>query len=76
MNVVAPEPVQTEAFSNNYHQGSVEEQRLIAALPLRRIGLPEEVAYAIAFFLDERASFITGQTFFVDAGGGSIGVVQ
>ena len=75
VNVVAPGPVQTEAFSNNYPKGSVEEQRLIAALPLRRIGLPEEVAYAIAFFLDERASFITGQTLFVD-GGGSVGVAS
>lgn len=75
VNVVAPGPVQTEAFSNNYPKGSVEEQRLIAALPLKRIGLPEEVAFAIAFFLDERASFITGQTLFVD-GGGSVGVVQ
>ena len=72
VNAVAPGPIQTEAFSKNYSAGSDEEMQLIKSLPLKRIGLPEEVAYAIGFFLDERANFITGQTLFVD-GGGSIG---
>lgn len=72
VNAVAPGPIRTEAFLKNYPPDSDEEKQLIAALPLKRIGLPEEVAYAIGFFLDERASFITGQTIFVD-GGGSIG---
>lgn len=72
VNAIAPGPIQTESFEQNYPTGSPEEQQLISALPLKRAGLPEEVAYAIGCFLDERASFITGQTLFVD-GGGSIG---
>lgn len=75
VNAVAPGPIQTEAFIKNYPPGSREEERLISALPLKRIGLTEEVAYSIGFFLDKRASFITGQTLFVD-GGGSIGAVS
>lgn len=72
VNAVAPGPIQTEAFIKNYPPGSIEEEKLIADLPLKRTGHPEEVAFAIGFFLDERAGFITGQTLFVD-GGGSIG---
>ena len=71
VNAVAPGPIQTESFVENYPKGSEEEKRLIGGLPLKRVGLPEEIAYAIGFFLDERAGFITGQTLLVD-GGGSI----
>ena len=46
---------------------------MIKGLPLKRLGLPDEMAYAIGFFLNEQAGFITDQTLFAD-GGGSIGV--
>jgi len=36
--------------------------------PLRRIGLPEDIAEAAAFLVSERASFITGQCLTVDGG--------
>lgn len=75
VNAVAPGPIQTEAFYENYSKGSNEEKQLLSTIPLNRLGMPDEIAYAIGFFLNERASFITGQTLFVD-GGGSIGSVQ
>ena len=73
VNAVAPGPIQTESFVQKYPAGSEEEQRLIKGLPLKRLGLPDEMAYAIGFFLNEQAGFITDQTLFAD-GGGSIGV--
>lgn len=75
VNAIAPGPIQTESFYNNYSKGSHEEKQLLSTIPLNRLGLPDEVAYAIGFFLNERAGFITGQTLFVD-GGGSVGAVQ
>jgi len=39
-----------------------------ALTPLRRIGTPEDVAEAVEFLLSERASFINGQTVWVDGG--------
>ncbi len=36
--------------------------------PLGRLGTPEEIADVIAFVASDRASFLTGQTIFVDGG--------
>jgi 3-oxoacyl-[acyl-carrier protein] reductase len=36
--------------------------------PLRRVGTPEDVAEAVSFLLSDRASFINGQTIWVDGG--------
>jgi NAD(P)-dependent dehydrogenase (short-subunit alcohol dehydrogenase family) len=36
--------------------------------PLRRFGTAEEVAQVVSFLASDRASYITGQTFFVDGG--------
>ena len=39
-----------------------------AAIPMKRMGTPAELAAAICFFLSDDASFITGQTLIVDGG--------
>lgn len=38
------------------------------ANPLRRVGQPEDIASAVAFLASDEASFITGQTLYVDGG--------
>ena len=42
--------------------------KLAEAIPLKRLGRPEELAAAAVFLCSERASFITGQSIIVDGG--------
>jgi 3-oxoacyl-[acyl-carrier protein] reductase len=75
-NVVSPGPTATEMFTSNNLEGPAGEENrriFLADVPLGRFGLPEEIAFAIAFFLDRRASFVTGQVLNA-CGGSSVGV--
>lgn len=53
----------------NRFTGSVDGKTgLIAGVPLKRAGEPEEIAKAIVFLASEQASFLTGQIVSVDGG--------
>jgi NAD(P)-dependent dehydrogenase (short-subunit alcohol dehydrogenase family) len=53
---------------------SEREQRLAAAIPVQRLGTPEDVARAVDFFADPAAGFVTGQVLYV-CGGASVGTL-
>ncbi len=72
VNCVAPGPIATTAFWQNNPPESESFQKLRATIPLGRMGTPEDVANAVAFFCDPRAGFVTGQTLFV-CGGVTVG---
>lgn len=71
VNCVAPGPISTEMFERNNPPGSESRQSLTQAVPMGRMGTPEEVADLVAYLLSDGAAFITGQTLFV-CGGASI----
>jgi NAD(P)-dependent dehydrogenase (short-subunit alcohol dehydrogenase family) len=75
VNCVAPGPVATEMFERNNPPGTARRQALLDAVPMRRMGLPEEIAAAVCFFLGTGAAFTTGQTLFV-CGGASISQIH
>jgi NAD(P)-dependent dehydrogenase (short-subunit alcohol dehydrogenase family) len=67
VNAVAPGPVQTEML--NRFTGTAERKAgLVAGIPLKRAGTPEEIADAIVFVASRKASFITGQIIRVNGG--------
>ena len=72
-NAVAPGPIATDLFLNANPSDSPETQRIIDSVPLKKMGTPEDVAHAVAYFLDDRSGFVTGQTSYV-CGGITVGL--
>lgn len=66
VNCISPGPIDTPGFNKIF----TGEARKHAAdiVPLRRVGLPEEVASAVLYLASDDAAFITGQTLAVDGG--------
>jgi NAD(P)-dependent dehydrogenase (short-subunit alcohol dehydrogenase family) len=65
VNAVAPAVVKTK-FATALYEG--REEQVSAAYPLKRLGVPEDIAGAVAFLLSDQASWITGQTLVLDGG--------
>jgi NAD(P)-dependent dehydrogenase (short-subunit alcohol dehydrogenase family) len=67
VNVIAPGPVETPML-DRFAGGTDKKAGLTAAVPMSRLGRPEEIAEAILFVTSDKASFITGQI--IDVNGG------
>ena len=65
VNAVAPAVVKT-AFATMLYEG--REEQVAARYPLGRLGVPDDVASAVAFLASDDAAWITGQTLVLDGG--------
>ena len=72
VNAISPGPIGTEFFNAANDAQSEATRKLLEGIPVGRIGKPEDVAHAVAYFMDERCGFVTGQTHYV-CGGITIG---
>lgn len=77
VNMVSPGPIETPLLHRNpgMSEEAVEAMRaqMIAAVPMKRMGTPEEVAAAVLFLASAEASFITAANLLVDGGTLDIG---
>lgn len=75
VNAVAPGPIETPVLAR---AGLTREQidqfakNIVAKVPMKRFGQPEEVAGAVAFLASQDASYITGVELNVDGGMGQV----
>lgn len=75
VNAVAPGPIETPIFGRTgLPQEAVDEfaKNVLASVPMKRFGKPEEVATTVAFLASSDASYITGVEIDVDGGRGQI----
>jgi len=71
VNVVCPGPTDTALFAD-YKAGAGNPEKLVEAftrsIPLGRIGQPDDLPGAIAFFASDDAAYVTGQVLSVSGG--------
>lgn len=72
-NAIGPGPIRTELFDRANPPDAPRTLAIVEAVPVRRIGTPEDVAHAVAYLLDGRSGFVTGQVLYV-CGGMTVGV--
>jgi 3-oxoacyl-[acyl-carrier protein] reductase len=72
VNAIAPGFIVTEMTDATARRLKLEPEQLrqmnAEANPVRRVGHPEDIAAAAAFLCSDEASYITGQTLYVDGG--------
>ena len=64
VNAVAPGAINTPGAASSEEQ----TKQTITAIPLARMGAPEDIANAVVFLASEKADYITGQIIVVDGG--------
>jgi NAD(P)-dependent dehydrogenase (short-subunit alcohol dehydrogenase family) len=65
VNAVAPGPILTEQLER---AGAAAQEGAAQAMPMKRVGRPEEVAATVVWLCSDSASFITGATIPIDGG--------
>ncbi|HIG44942.1 MAG TPA: SDR family oxidoreductase, partial [candidate division Zixibacteria bacterium] len=68
VNAICPGHIVTERGQAHWENNPGLHGLFVAQYPVRRTGVPDDIANAIRFLVSEEASFITGHTLVVDGG--------
>jgi len=68
VNTVASGAVRTDLLIEDIRKAGLDESALAAGNAMGRIGDPEEIGYAAAFFASDASSFCSGQSLWVNGG--------
>ncbi|MBM3646911.1 MAG: SDR family oxidoreductase [Alphaproteobacteria bacterium] len=68
VNAVAPGPIETERTGPGFRKIETLEYGPVRATPLRRIGVPADVANAVLYLASDEANYVTGTTLAVAGG--------
>lgn len=68
VNTIAPGPIRTGLFDKVNPPDMPRTAEIAASVPVGRFGLPDDIANAVCFFMDEKSGFVTGQTLYVCGG--------
>lgn len=75
VNAIGPGPIATDLFTTVNPAGAPQTQRILDTVPVRRVGTPEEIAHAVAYFVHDLGGFTTGQILYV-CGGMTVGIAD
>jgi NAD(P)-dependent dehydrogenase (short-subunit alcohol dehydrogenase family) len=67
VNAVAPGPTDT-GLLDRFAGNAAKKEGLLATVPLKRLGTPEEIAQVIVFLASDRSSFVSGHILSADGG--------
>ena len=65
VNCIAPGVIETDMIS---HLTDTVKNNYLDRIPLKKFGKPEDIGKMILFLSSDEASYITGQTFYIDGG--------
>jgi 2-hydroxycyclohexanecarboxyl-CoA dehydrogenase len=68
VNCLAPGAIETDFYEEYVKESPGRKEKIIKAIPFRRLGKPEDIANVVAFLVSDEAEYITGQTLSVNGG--------
>lgn len=68
VNAVAPGYVETGVFRQGVQAGTLDQEAVLRRIPAGRLAQASEVASVVSFLASSQASYINGQTLYVDGG--------
>ncbi|MBT5266692.1 MAG: SDR family oxidoreductase [Rhodospirillaceae bacterium] len=68
VNCIGPGSIETPLWHRVNPADDPRTEQILKTIPVQRIGQPQDIANAVAFFLDARSGFVTGQVLYVCGG--------